>query len=90
MSIFSRIFKSRGSPKNSLPGDGYRPYVGRTTSGNSVTQRSSMQLTAVYCCVRVLSEAVASSHTGTGRRAPSRERRIIRCICFCMMSRILR
>ena len=59
MSIFSRIFKSRGSPKNSLPGDGYRPYVGRTTSGNSVTQRSSMQLTAVYCCVRVLSEAVA-------------------------------
>ena len=55
MSIFSRIFKSRGSPKNSLPGDGYRPYVGRTTSGNSVTQRSSMQLTAVYCCVRVLS-----------------------------------
>ena len=59
MSIFSRIFKARGSPKNSLPGDGYRPYVGRTTSGNSVTQRSSMQLTAVYCCVRVLSEAVA-------------------------------
>ena len=60
MSIFSRIFKSRGSPKNSLPGDGYRPYVGRTTSGNSVTQRSSMQLTAVYACVRVLSEGVAS------------------------------
>ena len=59
MSIFSRIFKSRGSPKDSLPGDGYRPYVGRTTSGNSVTQRSSMQLTAVYCCVRVLAEAVA-------------------------------
>ena len=47
MSIFSRIFKARGSPKNSLPGDGYRPYVGRTTSGNSVTQRSSMQLTAL-------------------------------------------
>lgn len=60
MSIFSRIFKARGSPKNSLPGDGYRPYVGRTTSGNSVTQRSSMQLTAVYCCVRVLAEGVAS------------------------------
>lgn len=59
MSIFSRIFKSRGSPKDSLPGDGYRPYVGRTTSGNAVTQRSSMQLTAVYCCVRVLAEAVA-------------------------------
>ena len=60
MSIFSRLFKSRAEPKNSLPGDGYRPYVGRTTSGNSVTQRSSMQLTAVYCCVRVLAEGVAS------------------------------
>ena len=59
MSIFSRLFKSRAEPKNSLPGDGYRPYIGRTTSGNSVTQRSSMQLTAVYCCVRVLAEAVA-------------------------------
>jgi HK97 family phage portal protein len=60
MSIFSRLFKSRAEPKNSLPGDGYRPYIGRTTSGNSVTQRSSMQLTAVYCCVRVLAEGVAS------------------------------
>ena len=60
MSIFSRLFKSRAEPKNSLPGDGYRPYIGRTTSGNSVTQRSRMQLTAVYCCVRVLAEGVAS------------------------------
>ena len=90
MSIFSRLFKSRAEPKNSLPGDGYRPYIGRTTSGNSVTQRSSMQLTAVYCCVRVLAEAVAGLPLITYRRAPSRERRIIRCIFFCMMSRILR
>jgi HK97 family phage portal protein len=59
MSIFSR-FRNRDRPKNSLAGDSYRPYVGRTTSGNSVTQRSSMQLTAVYACVRVLAEGVAS------------------------------
>ena len=59
MSIFSRIFKSRAEPRNSLPGDSYRPFIGRTSSGTSVTQRSSMQLTAVYCCVRVLAEAVA-------------------------------
>lgn len=59
MSIFSRIFKTRAEPKDSLPGDGYRPYFGRTTAGNYVTERSSMQLTAVYACVRVLSEAVA-------------------------------
>ena len=59
MSIFSRIFRSRAEPRNSLPGDSNRPYFGRTSSGTIVNQRSSMQLTAVYACVRVLSEAVA-------------------------------
>lgn len=59
MSIFSRLFKTRAEPKDSLPGDSYRPFYGRTTAGNYVTERSSMQLTAVYASVRVLSEAVA-------------------------------
>ena len=71
MSIFSRILKSRAEPRNSLPGDSYRPYIGRTTSGNSVTPRSSMQLTAVYCCVRVLSEAVARLPLSTYRYGKS-------------------
>lgn len=60
MSIFSRLFKSRAEPTNSTAGAGYRPFFGHSTSGSIVTQRSSMQLTAVYSCVRVLSEAVAS------------------------------
>lgn len=52
--------KTRGDPKNSLAGDGYRFYTGYSSSGQAVTERSAMQITAVYACVRVLSEAVAS------------------------------
>lgn len=33
--------------------------MGGSTSGKSVTERSSMQMTAVYACVRILSEAIA-------------------------------
>ena len=33
--------------------------MGGTTSGKTVTERSAMQMTAVYSCVRILSEAVA-------------------------------
>ena len=34
-------------------------YFGGTTSGKAVTERSAMQMTAVYSCVRILAEAVA-------------------------------
>lgn len=33
--------------------------MGSSTAGKNVTERSAMQMTAVYSCVRVLSEAVA-------------------------------
>lgn len=52
--------KVRADPENSMAGDAYRFYMGYTSSGQVVTERSSMQITAVYACVRVLSEAVAS------------------------------
>ena len=58
MRLFHR--KPRADPKNSLAGDSYRFYMGYTDSGKVVTERSAMQITAVYACVRVLSEAVAS------------------------------
>ena len=51
---------ARAEPKNSLAGDSYRFYTGYSDSGKAVTERSAMQITAVYACVRVLSEAVAS------------------------------
>ena len=54
--ILSKIFKSRDKPKNSL---GSYFFGGSSSSGKMVTERSSMQMTAVYSCVRILAEAVA-------------------------------
>lgn len=59
MSIFSGLFKSRDKPTNATAGSRYSFYMGSTTSGKAVTERSSMQMTAVYACVRILSETVA-------------------------------
>ena len=60
MSFFTRIFqRSRDKPKNATAGSGYAFYFGGTTSGKHVSERSAMQMTAVYSCVRVLSEAIA-------------------------------
>ena len=60
MSAFGRLFRSRDKPKNSLNGSGYSFLFGSTASGKAVNERSAMQMTAVYACVRILSEAVAS------------------------------
>ena len=59
MGIFNFLRKSRDKPQNATAGSAYRFYPGRTTSGQTVTERTAMQMTAVYACVRVLSEAVA-------------------------------
>lgn len=59
MSIFSGLFNSRDKPKNQTAGSRYTFYMGSSSSGKTVTERSAMQMTAVYSCVRILSEAVA-------------------------------
>lgn len=59
MNILSGLFKSRDKPTNSLNGSGYRFFFGGTTSGKAVNERSAMQMTAVYACVRILSESIA-------------------------------
>lgn len=59
MGIFSGLFKSRDKPQNRTLGSNYAFFMGGTTSGKAVTERSAMQMTAVYSCVRILSEAVA-------------------------------
>ena len=59
MGIFSGLFKSRDKPQNRTAGSNYAFFFGGTTSGKAVTERSAMQMTAVYSCVRILSEAVA-------------------------------
>ena len=60
MSIFSGLFKSRDKPQNRTAGSAYSFFMGGTSSGKRVNERSAMQMTAVYSCVRILSEAVAS------------------------------
>lgn len=47
------------SLRNRTAGSSYTFYMGGTTSGKTVTERSAMQMTAVYSCVRILAEAVA-------------------------------
>ena len=59
MSIFSGLFKSRDHPKDATTGSSYHFFMGNSTSGKSVTERSAMQMTAVYSCVRILAEAIA-------------------------------
>lgn len=59
MGLFSFLFKARDKPQNRTAGSAYTFYMGGSTSGKQVTERSAMQMTAVYSCVRILSEAVA-------------------------------
>jgi len=59
MGLFKGIFRSRDKPKNRTAGSGYTFYMGGTSSGKAVTERSAMQMTAVYSCVRILAEAIA-------------------------------
>ena len=59
MGLFSFLFKARDKPQNRTAGSAYTFYLGGSTSGKQVTERSAMQMTAVYSCVRILSEAVA-------------------------------
>ncbi len=58
--IISKLFQSRASPQNSLFGSTYSFFFGGTTSGKTVNERTAMQTTAVYACVRILAETIAS------------------------------
>lgn len=61
MGFFSSIFKARDHPKveNKTVGSSYSFYMGGSSAGKNVNERSAMQMTAVYSCVRILAEAVA-------------------------------
>ena len=59
MSFFKNFFKSRDKPTNSYDSPSYTYFFGRSNAGKRVTDRTALQHTVVYACVRVLSEAVA-------------------------------
>ena len=57
MGIMS-LFRGRDAPKNSTAGSSYSFFMGNSSAGKNVNERSAMQMTAVYACVRILSEAI--------------------------------
>ena len=59
MGIFSGLFRSRDKPQNRTTGSAYSFFFGNSSAGKRVNERSAMQMTAVYSCVRILAEAVA-------------------------------
>ena len=59
MAFFDGLFRSRDKPENRTAGSGYTFFFGGTSAGKLVTERSAMQMTAVYSCVRILAEAIA-------------------------------
>ena len=61
MGLFKNRFKARDHPtvEDRTAGSSYTFYMGGSSAGKSVNERSAMQMTAVYACVRILSEAVA-------------------------------
>ncbi|WP_449461007.1 phage portal protein [Streptococcus suis] len=73
MGILSGLFKSRDKPTNQLSGNNHSFFVGQSTSGKRVNEKTAMTMSAVYSCVRILSETLASlplhiyeiSETGT-------------------------
>ncbi|MBQ9348842.1 MAG: phage portal protein [Oscillibacter sp.] len=77
MGFFSSLFRSRDTPQNRTAGSAYSFLMSGSTSGKYVNERTAMQMTAVYSCVRILSEAIASlplhvyRYTGTGSEKAS-------------------
>ena len=57
MNFFSRFFRSRDKPTNLLGGLVF--LFGPTAAGKVVNERTAMQTTAVYACVRILAESIA-------------------------------
>ena len=52
--------QARDKPVRNYSNGEYTFNFGRSTSGKSVNEMTAMQTTAVYACVRILSEAIAS------------------------------
>lgn len=61
----------RDKPQNTYEGQDFSYLFGRTTSGENVDEFKAMQTTAVYACVRILAEAIASLPLHVYERTPT-------------------
>ena len=66
MNFFTKLFRSRDKPMNHLGGLSF--LFGQTAAGKAVNERTAMQTTAVYACVRILA-ASRLRLQGTGQGA---------------------
>lgn len=60
MGILSGLFKSRDKPENKLSNNTHSFFIGHSSSGKRVNEKTAMTMSAVYSCVRILSETLAS------------------------------
>jgi hypothetical protein len=54
MNILSGLFISRDKPTNRTLGEVHIVFLGGTTSGKTVTERTAMQMTTVYSCIKII------------------------------------
>ena len=66
MNLFSKPFRSRDKPTNHLGGLSF--LFGQTAAGKAVNERTAMQTTAAYACVRILTESIACLPLAVYRR----------------------
>ena len=57
--LFSALFRARDKPRDAVS-SAPSFYFGTSTAGKSVTATSAVQVSAVYACVRVIAETIAS------------------------------
>lgn len=59
MNPFSKLFRARDKPRDAVS-DAPSVFFGSSGAGKSVTPTTAMRLSAVYACVRVIAETIAS------------------------------
>jgi HK97 family phage portal protein len=77
MNIIKRMFHSRDKPKNYINNNPFSFFFGGTSSGKTVNERTAMQTTAVYACVRILAETIAGLPLHTYRYTDSGKEKAI-------------
>ena len=68
VSFIQSIFKGKATDR--AAGSGYRFFFGQSTAGKTVNEKTAMQMTAVFACVRILAESIASLPLHVYKRSP--------------------
>lgn len=74
--FLSQLFKSRDKPQDYYIGTDFRFLFGPSTSDKNVNEFTAMQTTAVYACVRILSETLAALPLQLYRYTPGGKERV--------------